>query len=479
VFAFINVLRRSTWRLRAPLRLGFLPGACLCLMAGMAGANAQAENGSGNPPARKVVPIIVPLFVEQRAPVDIQVTLSIPWDDPKLQSAPLLRELEPLLRPELLKQLQAAADAHGNLRLQVLQELGLDAEFDEGKLELRVAVPAELRRASNIQISGRELPPGAESAVSPSAFSTYVNLRTGFDYVEQSASGQNEGLQPFRGDLEGAVNLHNWVVEGSASYTEDADTPWRRNDVRLVYDDPPRMIRYSLGDLSYPVTGFQSYQPLLGLTVARNFSLQPYRITQPLGQTSFFLKGPSKVEVLVNGQPVQTLQLQAGPQNLRDFRFASGANDVTLRITDEVGRVEIIQLSYFFDYSLLAQGEQEFAYSIGVPSRLAPGGREYEGQFPGYSAFHRIGLTDRVTAGLNLQGEDDQQMFGGECGLGHATRQLSTGRGVEPREGCGLGLRHPVRLSLFGSGHHRRRNFCPGGAVPGRTLCGARKSESE
>ena len=48
--------------------------------------------------------------------------------------------------------------------------------------------------------------------------------------------------------------------------------------------------------------GFQSYQSLLGLTVARNFSLQPYRITQPLGQTSFFLKAPSKVEVLVNGR---------------------------------------------------------------------------------------------------------------------------------------------------------------------------------
>jgi alkylation response protein AidB-like acyl-CoA dehydrogenase len=60
----------------------------------------------------------------------------------------------------------------------------------------------------------------------------------------------------------------------------------------------------------------------------------------------------------------------------------------------------------------LAQGEQEFAYSLGVPSILAAGGREYEARFPGFSAFHRVGLTDRLTAGLNIQGDGDQQMLG-------------------------------------------------------------------
>jgi outer membrane usher protein len=323
-----------------------------------------------------------------------------------------LQGLEAILRPDLWKQLQAAAAAQGGLRMQSLKELGLDAVFDEGKLELRVAVPAELRRPSDIRFFGNGLPPEAKSALRPSDFSAYLNLRSGFDYVEQSASRQNGGLQPLNVNVEGAVNLHNLVVEGSASYTQNAATPLTRDDVRLVYDDPPRMIRYSLGDLSYPVSGFQSFEPLLGLTVARNFSLQPYRITQPLGQTSFFLKSPSKVEVLLNGQPVQTLQLPAGPQNLHDFRFVNGANEVNLRITDEVGRIETLHLSYLFDNSLLAEGLQEFAYSAGLPSLSGEGGPEYEARLPGFSAFHRVGLTDQLTAGLNLQGNNDQQMFG-------------------------------------------------------------------
>lgn len=356
--------------------------------------------------------LTVPLMVGNQVRTDIRVVISPNREDWKLQAAPLLQELSPLLRREPLKQLQAAADPQGNVRLQALKEIGLEAVFDEEKLEVRVAVPPELRQPSDIQIFGNRLPVGADSAIKNSDLSAYLNLLTGLDYVEQSAKGQNQGLQPLHTSLEGAVNLYHTVLEGSASYAENAATPWQRNEVRLVYDDPPRLLRYSLGDLSYPTAGFQSFESMLGLTVSRNFSLQPYRITQPLGQTSFFLKNPSKVEVLVNGQPVRTLQLLAGPQNLRDFQFANGANEVNLRITDDVGRSETIRLSYFFDYSLLAQGEQEFAYSLGLPSRLEDDGPHYQIRSPGFSAFHRLGVTDRITTGLNLQGDSAEQMLG-------------------------------------------------------------------
>jgi len=399
----------------------------------------------------------VPLLVEKRSPASIEVTIMTNPEEIKFQSAPLLQELEPVLRPDLLKQLQATAAVQGSLRVQNLKELGLDAVFDDGKLELRVEVPPALRRASDIRFFGSGLPLAAKSALRPSDFSGYLNLRSGLDYVERSASGQNQGLQPFQANVDGAINVHNLVLEGSASYTEDAASPWIRDDLRLVYDDPPRMIRYSLGDLSYPVSGFQDFQPLLGLTVARNFSLQPYRITQPLGQTSFFLVGPSKVEVLLNGQPVQTLQLPAGPQNLHDFRFVNGPNDLTLRITDAVGRIETLHLSYFFDNSLLAQGLQEFAYSVGLESHPGQSGPEYEARFPGFSAFHRIGLTDQLTAGLNLQGDGDGQMFGANAvwATGVGTFQpdlaLSHAAGVGEDYAVRLAYRYANPLHIGGS----------------------------
>lgn len=359
--------------------------------------------------------VSVPFYLENRYQSDVQINLAANREESFLTAMPVLQAVESQLRSEAFDQLKATVDEQGNVTLKQLRDQGLEIELDERKLELRATVPAVLRRAKDSQLYGRVLPRGVEETVAPSAFSAYLNLRSGLDHVQQSANGRNEGLQPFRGDLEGAVNVRDWVVEGTASYTEDAPEEWRRGDVRLVRDDPERRIRYSVGDLAYPVVGFQSFMPLGGFTLARNFSLQPYRVTQPRGRTSFFLQSPSKVEVLVNGRRVQTLQLPAGPHNLTDFLFASGGNDVELQITDDVGRVETIRLSFYFDSRLLAQGEQEFAYSIGLPSRDDGRDRVYEDSFPTVSLFHRAGLSDTLTAGLNFQGNNDQQMMGAEA----------------------------------------------------------------
>lgn len=120
------------------------------------------------------------------------------------------------------------------------------------------------------------------------------------------------------------------------------------------------------------------------------------------------------MEVLVNGRPVQTLQLQAGPHELRDMFLAGGGNDVTLRITDDAGRVETVNFQFFFDSRLLAQGEQEFTYNIGAPSRPGPSGPIYDPTRPTVSLFHRFGLNDTLTSGLNFQGNPEGQSLGVE-----------------------------------------------------------------
>jgi len=278
---------------------------------------------------------------------------------------------------------------------------------------LEVSVPPQIRRPSTTDVFYHAFKPAGE-IINPSPFSASLNLRGGVDYVEESPTGGSQGLQTPQLDFVGALNFNTWVAEAQGFYNADSAQPLHRGDVRLLHDDPERMLRYAAGDLSYPMTSFQTFVPMAGFTLAKNFSLQPYRVTQPQGNTAFFLKNPSKVEVLVNGRLVQTLQLPAGQQNLRNFPFASGANDVHLRITDPVGRVETIALSFFFDSTLLARGEQEFAYSVGLPSRIENDRYHYDTDSPTLSAFHRIGLTERVTAGLNLRADWKVQVAGAE-----------------------------------------------------------------
>ena len=82
-------------------------------------------------------------------------------------------------------------------------------------------------------------------------------------------------------------NVMGWVLEGKTDVLEAGDPGFQRGDVRLVRDDPANALRYIAGDITVPVSGaFQALVPLGGISVSRNFSLQPYRITASDGNAS-------------------------------------------------------------------------------------------------------------------------------------------------------------------------------------------------
>ena len=178
-------------------------------------------------------------------------------------------------------------DKEGNLSLEALQQNGWEASFDQRELKLRVQVPAT-QRQTNVYTLQENLPPQAKDALRPSAFSGYLNLRGGQSFAWGGEGGALVERLPLRLDLEGAVNLNGWVFEGSAGFTERSNSGLVRGDLRVVRDAPEEALRYVMGDLAIPTTGYQSSRPMVGITVARNFSLQPYRVTRPLGQFQFF-----------------------------------------------------------------------------------------------------------------------------------------------------------------------------------------------
>src|SRR3546814_12741749 len=70
------------------------------------------------------------------------------------------------------------------------------------------------------------------------------------------------------------------------------------------------------------------------------FRSQPYQSVRPTGRQSFFLRRPSTVEVMVNGQLMRRVRLDPGPYDLSDFPTGYGANDVRLNIVDDTGKAE-------------------------------------------------------------------------------------------------------------------------------------------
>jgi outer membrane usher protein len=111
---------------------------------------------------------------------------------------------------------------------------------------------------------------------------------------------------------------------------------------------------------------------------------------------------------------IKEMELPAGNHNLSEFPFVNGPNDLRIEITDDMGRFETVNLSYFSNSELLAPGVQQLSYAIGAPSTSVGPSKTYNSSDLAISAFHRMGMNDWVTLGANLQGSNSMQMVGAE-----------------------------------------------------------------
>jgi len=328
-----------------------------------------------------------------------------------LDISSIKNQLQQLLAPERFQGL--ATNPAPMVTLLQLEKAGVQTHFDYQNLSVQMKVAARQRRSENLNLIGN---PGltANQTQPPSVFSAYMNLRGGVDYVEPSPGAQTGFTTP-QLDLENAFNVRGLVLENETAINPSPDKTWEKRDTRLIWDEPENRWRWTLGDLNYPVTSSQSFLPMAGLSFHREDSLQPYYVTSPLGQSAFFLKQDSKVEIQVNGRTIQTLQMAAGPHQISNFPLTAGANNVILRITDPVGRVEYVNATLFYDPGLLKAGESEFNYAVGFPSTS-----DLENPFyqykpnPAVSAYHRWGLSDTVTLGVNAQATQDTQQGGAQ-----------------------------------------------------------------
>jgi len=309
-----------------------------------------------------------------------------------------------VLRSEVQQQLSTAIAADGTLSLRAIREAGIAINFDTSRLELQVDIPPALRKVEVSNIRDANAPASFKEALSPSNLSGYINVRGTQEII------WSEGREPLQLSFDGALNIKGWVGESSFRFTEAKTPTWDRGAFRLTHDDPQTAIRYQVGEINPPVRGYQNSNPLLGVTVFRNFGLQPYEVTRPINQFEFFLERPSQVEVFVNGQLVQTLQLDAGTQDIRNLPLNAGINDVQLLITDELGQVKQLDFATGVAGDLLAPGKGQFAYSLGFPKFE----ENYNVKQPTVILSHRVGINHDFTLGGYLQGNFDTQLVGVE-----------------------------------------------------------------
>ncbi len=371
--------------------MAWLALAILLFLPGVANAKPNLPGPS----------LVAPILVDENPTEDAWVFPHSHGRELRVEAEPVIAVLRKYLLEPTLVSLQSRVSPDGTFSLKDLAAVGVHGQFDEIKLEFQLTIPPELRQSSVHTIVNRGAQPQGK-VFGPSDFSGKINFRTTQSFLYPD-SGTASARQPFIGNLSPDINYKGWVLSSGATYTEHNPSPWKREDTTLYRDDEEHMLRFAAGDQQTPVAGYLSGRSIGGLGVSRVYAIQPYTTAQPVSRTELLLKRASIVEVFVNGVLQNQMRLPAGPVNVQDFPLANGLNRVELRITDDLGRVEMVDLSLYYDQQLLGRGNHQFSYHMGAPFSDEEKRRSYDDDNFNFSGYHRYGVTDTFTSGLFAQ----------------------------------------------------------------------------
>ena len=416
------------WHSRGQRRVAFaclvLCGACL---QGMPARAADDPAAAPPPDTRSREQLFLDVF--KRPPPDMPISayvlVSIDGAQPgklraalaqderqlKLEGQAVLQLLRQRLRPEIVERLAAQVDAAGWLGRDAIEAVGLHTTFDPRRFEVGITIDPQLRDKDMQYLGGR--PPGVRAdALRPAPLSAFVNFNATAAQRVESSVGLHTRTSQLAFAADGALAAGPAVLEGQAYGDSLAPRSFHRGDVRLLHDRPEQALRFSAGDLRYPVMGYQTIVDMGGVSAARDFSLQPNLRGYQSGQFEFHLDRPAEVRIFVNNSLVSTLQLPAGTHDIRGLTPVVGLNDTRLVIQDAAGRIETLDFSFIYTPQLLERGRDAFSYNAGFRRTLVDGEYRYDSGSPVVSAAYLRGVTAETTLGGYLQADTKRAVLG-------------------------------------------------------------------
>jgi outer membrane usher protein len=346
-----------------------------------------------------------------------------------LEGRSLTALLAQVLRPEWVQQLQQSIDGRGFLDRAAVEAAGVTVSFDARAFECLLTTAPAMRVPRTLYISPPPVDSFAVEAVRPASVSSFLNFNVKGTDRKTTVTNDSRDSQQLGLALDGAFNFNGVVLEGSAYGDMSEAAALNRGDVRLVYDLPQRALRFTAGDLSYPVVGYQTPLPAAGFGLSTDFSLQPQVLTYWAGEFSFELERPAEVKIFMNDSLISTQQLPAGVHDLRRFAPAVGYNDIEVVIDDVAGRREVLHFSLIHDPALLEKGRLLYSWNVGFARELEDGEYRYDTSKPVFSGSYLRGLTDSTTLGAYAQAVEERTLLGVQAlrALPIGTLQLNSG----------------------------------------------------
>lgn len=337
----------------------------------------------------------------------------------------LINVVKEKLRPEVIKDIRKEGREVSPERLPF--KLKLNAE------ELRFEMSADLSQKGSTGTNLREDYDRqyGQKALVAAPFGGAINYR-----LEQSYAPDRIGGDYFNAQFNSFVNMKSLVLENQSIYQSNQGNLWFRGDTRIVKDFERAQIRTQVGDVYPQVQGFMQSRPIGGVNIARNFSLNPYRVPYPTGTQNFTLQSRSLVKYYVNNSLIKTEFLPAGNYTAKDIPLNNGLNTILIEATDDLGQKQYFTFRSAASINLLNEGESRFDLSYGTPFSDEKFKRVYRSQDKElFSGFFQYGFTSEFSASLYLQNQNETNLSGSEIikatalgnfSLGHARSRSET-----------------------------------------------------
>jgi len=289
--------------------------------------------------------------------------------------------------------------------------------YDEHALTLDIVAPTSTLAQSTLDLSSHA-PPGLVYDYAPSIF---------INYAPRLLDGRR-----FEAFAEAGVSLGATVVDTSASYNPDRGAT--RLISKAVFDDRANLRSATLGD-TYVSAGPLGGSLLLGgISLARNYALDPYLVKIPRLAFAASALAPSTLDVYVNDVLVRRMPIDAGEFKLTNISPITGAGTTRYVLRDAFGREQRLESSYYASAGVLARGLSEYTYGLGLVRRDF-GTKSFSYGEPALLARHRIGITNQLTAGFHAEFDRSRVNVGSEftiaAGFGELEVHLAASSTIE------------------------------------------------
>ncbi len=298
---------------------------------------------------------------------------------------------------------------------------GITYTFDEPNLSLKLVAQTQYFGSTVVDMGGYA-PPHMIYGKNASAFFNYA-----LDWQNFNQLGEFSEL--------------GFSSHGNLYYTGFGFQPggrFVRGLTNATFDNPALMKRWVVGD-TFADNGILGGATFLGgISVSRNFSLNPYYVRYPGVGLSGQVLTPSTADVYVNGHLVGTRTLAPGKFDITDIPVVAGGGTTQVVVRDAFGRTQTISSSYYYATTVLQRGLSEYSYNLGSQrSNVGSASADYGPLI--FAGFDRVGITDWFTAGARLEGGPGLISGGPTTALRLGAGQLGLNAGLSHDAGLGGG----------------------------------------